>query len=400
MRLDELIAEARRCGACGLCLPHCPTYRATQSEADSPRGRIHMACAVAQGTLPLNPRFIEHMDLCLSCRACENVCPNAVKYGELADEARALIAQHAHRPWWRRAMQGAAFHALGSRAFTAAGGQALRLAQISGLRRLLGVVPKLDRLLPAMPQQQRWQSCYPAAAARGEVSLFLGCVSSALDAETLHAAIFVLNRLGYTVHVPPRQACCGALHRRAGDRAHADALVAQNAAAFSPHAGLPLLSAASGCGAALQDYIGRPLQDVSAFLAQAEGWEQVAVAPLNNTILVHDSCTLRNVLRQEQAVYRLLRGIPGARVLPLPGNDQCCGGAGAYMLVQEAMARRLRDDKIAACREAGGSLLATSNIGCALHLAAGLHEAGLAVEVAHPVLILARQMGYAGSIEG
>jgi glycolate oxidase iron-sulfur subunit len=111
---------------------------------------------------------------------------------------------------------------------------------------------------------------------------------------------------------------------------------------------------------------------------------------------VHEPCTLRNVLHGAPAAYALLRRVPGLEVEPLPGNERGCGAAGTYFLSQPENADRLREPKIAALRALAPRYLATTNVGCALHLAAGAREAGLDVEVVHPVQILDRQMAPAG----
>ena len=134
--------------------------------------------------------------------------------------------------------------------------------------------------------------------------------------------------------------------------------------------------------------------DLSAFLERAEGWSAIDMQPLLEKVAVHDPCTLRNVMRKEKAPYSLLQRIPQAQVEALAGNDQCCGAAGTYFLSQPQMAGLLRDDKIRAIHESGANWLATSNLGCAMHITDAARKAGLNIKVAHPATIVARQMGF------
>ena len=404
---DASLAEsAGRCVACGLCLPHCPTYRKTLSEADSPRGRIMLMKGMLEGAIPASERLAAHLDLCLTCRACEAVCPNHVAYGSLVDGVRGRLAdQRKESPaarWVRRATLGGVvphprrirWLAWALRAYQRSGVQAL--ARASGLLKLLSL-DRLEAELPPLLPARDFAVRYPAVGMeRGRVALFLGCVAQVADAETLHATIFVLNRLGYTVEVPSGQACCGGLHRHAGMAGEAEKLERRNRQAFADPGLAALVTAASGCGAPLSEQGGIPcpVVDVSAWLVAAEGWDLATIAPLDATILVHDPCSLRNVIQAASEPYELLRRIPGARVEPLPGNAQCCGAAGAYFLSQPVMARMLLDDKMAALPERTARYLATSNIGCALALAKGLRETASPIEVAHPVTIVARQMGF------
>lgn len=397
-----LADEAARCVSCGLCLPHCPTYRKTLSEADSPRGRIALMQGVLERRIPANERFQAHIDLCLACLACENVCPNNVEYGRLINGVRGIVEKTRQRTLWQRMRRRVLMDGVATRpSVMRLMGGALHIWQATAgkavwLKRF-GLVRIATRLPPLRPQPV-WRAVYPAIGkVRGEVGLFLGCVARVADVETLSASIFVLNRLGYSVHVPHWQGCCGAMHASLGEPEKVSAFEEQNLQAFAGMEMEVVISTATGCGAALknypQDFAGR-VRDISEFLGGAGGWEETGIEPLAEKVAVHEPCLMRNVLHCQDKPYELLRRIPGTTVVPLAGNDQCCGAAGTYFLTQPAMAASLLADKIEAVKAGGARVLASSNIGCAMHLAAGLRAAGIEIEVVHPVTLLARQMGF------
>src|SRR4029078_5776180 len=94
------------CVHCGMCLSSCPTYRITGQEMSSPRGRLWMMNAVAEGRMELlDPVFDEQMYQCLNCRACEAVCPSGVHYGPLVEASRAQLEQHRKRPLRQRMLR-------------------------------------------------------------------------------------------------------------------------------------------------------------------------------------------------------------------------------------------------------------------------------------------------------
>ena len=98
---DELAA----CVQCGLCLPHCPTFRVTGEESASPRGRIAAMRQVQWSDAALDEAFTGYMDACVQCRGCETACPSACRSAG-SWKARVMCSPRERQlvpPWWRRA---------------------------------------------------------------------------------------------------------------------------------------------------------------------------------------------------------------------------------------------------------------------------------------------------------
>ncbi|MGB1427236.1 MAG: 4Fe-4S dicluster domain-containing protein, partial [Cycloclasticus sp.] len=75
MTVQTKFSDVDLCVKCGLCLPHCPTYTLSQNENESPRGRLALIQGWSEGQLELSDTLTQHIDNCLTCRACEKMCP-------------------------------------------------------------------------------------------------------------------------------------------------------------------------------------------------------------------------------------------------------------------------------------------------------------------------------------
>ncbi len=412
MRVDhkaKLVSDADRCVMCGLCSPSCPTYLKTRNEAESPRGRVALINAFASGQLAVTARLLAHVESCLLCRACEAICPSGVEVTALIDRARAEVATDRHRSQRQRVFD----LVLNNPRWLRLSGRALRWGERSGLRafaRYSGAMKAtglntVDDRLPEIPAQLRLRRYYPAAGEpRGDVAMFRGCATAVLDMATLLDATHVLNRLGINVHVPPDQVCCGALHHHDGAPEVAESMAKKNVRAFDQQNVDAIVSVASGCTAMLADYetlwhgvAGTPafaskVTDINRFLIQTSWPAGTVVAPLRKRVAVHLPCSQAFGLSDATSTAELLRKIPDVDLVALPGNKICCGAAGSHMLTHSDMADALLADKLAELKKIAPDILVTSNIGCALHFRHGLKNAGLDVEVLHPVALLRRQM--------
>ena len=395
---------ADQCVKCGMCLPHCPTYRVTLDEAESPRGRLALMQGLAHGAIAPDAAMEAHLDGCLTCRACEVVCPARVPYGRLIDSAREQLA--AWRPQRTRAARVMAavltkpllralvlaplvlYERLGLQALA----RKLRLFGRGGLARLESLLPRLH--WPRLPQGT-------AAGGAADVMLFANCTSPLAEPQALRAAVALLEAAGCRVAVPRGQGCCGAMHQHAGMPGPARECASRNVAAFAGTA--PVVGVASGCTAQLLEYdlmvgaagadLARRARDVGAFLLAQPGFAALQFRPLHARVLVHTPCTQRNVVKAPDTTRQLLGRIPGLRLEAL--DSGCCGAAGSYFVTQPAMADALLEPKLEAARRARPEqepvLLVSSNVGCSMHLAAGLQRAGLRVRVLHPLALLEEQ---------
>jgi glycolate oxidase iron-sulfur subunit len=388
----ELLAIADSCVKCGICSPHCPTYTHTQNENESPRGRIALIQAWAGGNLNITGNLLEHIDNCLLCRACEKACPAVVPYVKLIDDFRAEMHSEISSPLSVKMVKNLAeskrvqgwtkslltFYQQKNLQKTA---RFLHLPSLVGLG-------KLERLVPNFQESEPLKNFYSAKnETKGDVGLFIGCMGELFDFETVNAAITVLTHSGFNVHLPESQACCGALALHEGDAKTAKNLAAQNQAAFANDNLQAIITIASGCGSTLKDYAPKVV-DISHFLSQF----QFDLKPLAANIRVHSPCTLKNVLKTDKSVLTLLKQIPDANISPLPETTQCCGSAGTYSLRHDNMAQTLLNELLETTLEKPADYLVSSNIGCALHIAAGLRERGENLTVVHPIVLIAQQL--------
>jgi len=399
----------RACVHCGICLPQCPTYRVLGEEMDSPRGRVYLMRAAAEGRVGLTPTLARHLDLCLGCRGCETACPSGVPFGQLLEATRAqLTRKNVRSPETDHATARWALETFPYPARLAPLLWGLKLYQVSGAQALVrgfGLLAPfrklkaMEALLPAVAAGAPLPDFLPARGKpRGRAGLLTGCVQRLFYADVNARTARLLSAAGWDVVVPRAQGCCGALHLHAGRLDEFRRLARGLVASFPADLDL-IVTNAAGCGSALKEYghwlaeeaaqlFADKARDISEVLVDAE----LPLGELRLTVAYHDACHLVHGQKVRAQPRALLRRIPGLTLVDIKDSELCCGSAGIYNLTEPAMAEELGRMKIARIRESGARILTAGNPGCLLQIARHAREAGLDLEVVHPVELLARAL--------
>ncbi|MGH8639957.1 MAG: glycolate oxidase subunit GlcF, partial [Burkholderiales bacterium] len=343
-----------------------------------PRGRIYLIKQVLEGASPTNKTQI-HLDRCLTCRACETTCPSGVQYGRLADIGRAVVEARVERPLAERLRR-----------------NALRrtLAEPRVFAPLLALGRAVSPLLPSMlrarvPPRDTRSPWAPLRHARSMLVLD-GCVQPALAPNINAAASRVLDRLGISLQRVSEAGCCGAIdfHLNATDTARQR--MRNLIDAWWPHveSAEAIVFTASGCGVMLRDYahvladdaryrdkaqrIAESCRDLSeVLLAEREPLRAACKPAAARRVAFHSPCTLQHGLRVRGAVEVLLSDL-GFELTAVPDAHLCCGSAGTYSILQPELSQRLKDAKQAALNSGQPDEILTANIGCLMHLRAGM----------------------------
>jgi glycolate oxidase iron-sulfur subunit len=411
LQVNEDLLKA--CVHCGMCLPVCPTYQLTGSEAESPRGRLYLMREL-QTTQRITPQdAAPHIDACLGCRACESACPSGVQYGQLLVEAKACLNVTAKRPL-RKLKRFIYQHVLPNARLLQQLTGWLKFYQTSGLQKLIRVSRVLglfrdlrwrESLMPTLSGEYKPLapgSCF-GNPQHPKVALMTGCVMDAFYNQVHWDTIHVLLKNDYYVEIP-HQTCCGALAHHAGETDIALELARKNVSLVMDGNPDYIVTNSSGCGAMLQEYSHSLSQD-PAMAEQAQKFSAkvldimtlLAQFPLNQPLLsntikatYHPPCHLYHAQGVQQEPLAVLHQLPGVEWVPLPEASTCCGSAGVYNLEQPEMSQRLLQQKMQTIDATGASVVVSGNPDCLLQIQQGANQNKAALSVIHPISLIAQ----------
>lgn len=380
--------ELGACVECGLCLPHCPTFRLTGDESASPRGRLAAMSAVAGDRAGFDDTFAEIMSFCLQCRACEAACPSLVPFGRAMEGARAeLAAADPSQGRWSRRVAG---RWVGNR-------RLVRLATIGAavVQRLGSWVapPRLRRGLGGLRRLGFRHRTVIGHVSSGTptVGILAGCVVDPWFGRVNDAAIALLEAAGYGVIAPESQGCCGALAAHSGAAEAAERMARINAEAFADVD--VIVATAAGCSAHLAGYAHwgeSTVQDRArdALVVVAEAIERGALPTLPESgerVAVQDPCHHQQAQRIVSEPRTILRAA-GYEVVDVDPSGMCCGAAGLYSITRPETSAQLGSTKADEVYRTGCLVVASANAGCEMQLRSHLDDS---IRVVHPLELYA-----------
>ena len=379
----------RNCVHCGFCTATCPTYQILGDELDGPRGRIYQIKEMLEGAA-VTKETLQHLDRCLTCRACETTCPSGVEYGHLLEIGKSEVEKRVQRSFSQKLLRKSLLSILPfpNRFNTLLSiGRFFRPILPTFLKKQIPVKVELDSL--SLKTHKR------------KMLIHDGCVQPSLSPEINHATKRVLNTL--EIELISFSGCCGAINQHLSDEEKALVTIKNNIdrLIFEFDNGIEgIVITASGCGAMFKDYPhllrndeaytdkARIVADKTFDLTEVIHTETLKTK-LNigqSNIAVHTPCTLQHAQKLPTNIENIFSSC-GYKISPIKDKHLCCGSAGTYSITQPKLSEKLREQRLSGLMINQPDLIVTANIGCLHHL-----NSGSTVPVRHWIEIIAEDL--------
>lgn len=379
----DISKAADQCVMCGMCLPHCPTYQVSQHEAESPRGRISLIKAFAEGQLTASDSLETHIQSCTGCLKCQQICPAKVNYQEIIDTGKQIY--RSRQSYRSRLVQNIAIQASTSHR----GHKLVRFVS-----RIVKKVPNSGRFIQLLKYVESNPANYSMRNQHtSSVNVFTGCTGSLYDQQTLNSLITLLDTIGIEAKAPKTILCCGALSQHSGLPEKAARNIKNLKDYLGKQSSSILLSIASGCGRQLNEQL--PTDSIQHYdalhwLSSQNAFQDIQYTATSQKVLLHTPCTVSTA--EQKRSYEILNKIPNIELIEFNDALACCGAGGLQLTSPETSNQRLLKEKINTIQTVKPDVIVSSNVGCALNFKLGLDEADLDIEVIHPLTLLARQL--------
>ncbi|MCC6630415.1 MAG: LUD domain-containing protein [Chloroflexi bacterium] len=427
MRDDPEFREALHCIRCAACANVCPAYQAVGGAVFG-----HIYTGPIGLMLTAFHHGLEHaagpQSLCVSCNACETVCPVGIPLARQILTLRQRVVDRQGLPRVKAAVL-------------------RRVAQPGELDRWTRTMARLQRpfargrfveRLPGQDRLVRWRSLpalaerplrdrvlnlpTPSRAAAGplaasgaagaRIAYFAGCMTDRLYPEMGEAVIKVLRACGAHVTFPAAQSCCGLPALNSGDRAGGLAMARQTIAALEGLDVDYLLSASASCVVTLvQDYphlfrddaawaaraaaLATKVIDFTTFMdrvARLPAGALAATDPAAPAITYHDACQSHNCLGLKAEPRRLLTEVLGLTLTEMQEPSFCCGFGGSFSIEHGDVAERIVGRKLRDIDSTGAAIVVADNPGCLLHLRGVVNARRLPLRVLHLAEVVAARL--------
>ncbi len=335
------VGECRREGGGTMC----PSYMATREEKHSTRGRARLLWEMLNGEVLADgwrsEAVHDALDLCLACKGCKHDCP--VNVDMATYKAEFLAHYHAGRLRPRHAYAFGWIHhwARIGGALPAVANLVTHAPMLSPLARwAAGMAP--ERRVPAFAPERfkRWHRRRERSRGSGTpVVLWADTFNDFFHPETAQAAVGVLERAGFQVHVPRAELCCGRPLYDYGFLGMARRWLRHILETMRPEiqAGIPFVVLEPSCASVFRDELtnllpgdedAKRLHQLTYTLGEFldRNAPDFAWPELQGTAILHGHCHHRAVLdfsSEESALRRLGLDVQ----VPDAG---CCGMAGAF----------------------------------------------------------------------